>query len=368
MFAAGWAGVGLMLLIVNVSAVHVINAIPPTTTLIPTATVGPTETPIPPVALQVTLSHNSQGEVVVSAQGVQPEGVPTQDATPVVLAVNVDEDSNVVSVETNPTPVEQVEPTSTPFLVATIAIPVAPKPAVKPQATIIIVPTSTPEPAEQVLEPGEEPQPVDVPQVMLQPVATEESEDVGTPTPQTVSASGPIQSTGSPPTNTPVPVAPGQPTNTSVPVEPTSPSVPGAATNTPVVGQPTDVPVATSTPIPSQPTPTSAPPVVIPTATSVPPQPTQVPEVPTSTSVPLPPTPVPQPTPVPPTSVPPPTPRPTNTPSLIDRLFTPFPTFTPRPTLTPRPTITPRPTFTPRPTITPRPPLPTLPPLFPNRP
>ena len=90
----GAAGVFLMLVVLNLTAVRSVDALP----VLPTR--EPTETALPPRSLEITLSHSDSGDVVVSAAPVA-EGPPSsvgETPTPVQLAVRRDGDLTTITV------------------------------------------------------------------------------------------------------------------------------------------------------------------------------------------------------------------------------------------------------------------------------
>ena len=144
LFGCGAAGVLIMLVVLNATAVRSVDALPALPTREPTATDVP-----PPQSLQITLSHSDSGDVVVSAAPVA-EGPPSSVAetpTPVLVAVDVadnDAGDRVVTVsQPDDTPQDElVEPelTATPFLVVTVTRPTV-RPTLPPQVTVVIVAT-----------------------------------------------------------------------------------------------------------------------------------------------------------------------------------------------------------------------------------
>ena len=110
----GAAGVLLMLVVLNLTAVRSVDALPALPTREPTETDVP-----PPQSLQITLSHSDSGDVVVSAAPVA-EGPPSsvgETPTPVLVAVDVadnDAGDRVVTVsQPDDTPQDElVEPRS----------------------------------------------------------------------------------------------------------------------------------------------------------------------------------------------------------------------------------------------------------------
>ena len=226
LFGSAAAGVLIMLVVLNLTAVRSVDALPALPTREPTATDVP-----PPQSLQITLSHSDSGDVVVSAAPVA-EGPPSSVAeTPTPVAGGRQRGRQrrgrrVVTVsQPDDTPQDElVEPelTATPFLVVTVTRPTV-RPTLPPQVTVVIV--ATPE--------------------LSQEPATDEATPVGSDPTTSVPEAPPLASDSS---GTPVAVLESTPQPEDTPVG--SPAVPPA-------GAP-GAPAAMSTPQPGAPSATDS--------------------------------------------------------------------------------------------------------------